>query len=128
MQTKFEHFATSSMLCSKDAPPRRNGNIAFDRVWEERAFGMALALSKHGHFEWETFRQTLIAVIDEWERAHPNTNENWDYYERWLEALETVLVRVGVIDAEEFRRAIAQTTEAEGPSPDELATADRQER
>ncbi|HTJ25978.1 MAG TPA: nitrile hydratase accessory protein [Candidatus Limnocylindria bacterium] len=90
MLTRFEHYATTSMLGSIDAPPRRNGELLFAQAWESRAFALAIALSKAGHFEWEDFRQQLIAAIGEWEAAgHPP--EAWNYYERWLEALERVL-------------------------------------
>jgi hypothetical protein len=63
VQTKFEHFAASSMLCAKDAPPRQNGNFYFDREWEARAFGVALSLSKSGYFEWEDFRENLLRML-----------------------------------------------------------------
>lgn len=99
MQTRFEHFATSSMLCATDAPPRQNGNFHFDRDWEPRAFGIALSLSRLGYFEWEDFRQNLIKAISDWEAAHPETSEGWDYYECWLLALERVVLDAGVLDA-----------------------------
>ncbi|MCB9946654.1 MAG: nitrile hydratase accessory protein [Rhodospirillaceae bacterium] len=102
MQTRFEHFATSSMLCAEDAPPRRNGSLHFERPWEGRAFAMALALSKQGHFEWEAFRQNLIKAIGEWEAANPDTNEGWDYYERWLLALERIVLESALIDEREL--------------------------
>lgn len=107
MQTKFEHFAASSMLCAKDAPPRQNGNFYFDREWEARAFGVALSLSKSGYFEWEDFRENLVMVINEWEAEHPNTSEGWDYYECWLLALERVTLQSGLIDSKELAKNIA---------------------
>ena len=72
------------MLGSKDAPPRRNGQVLFTRKWEGRAFGIAMALSKQGYFEWEEFRQKLIASISEWEDEHAQGDPSWDYYQRWL--------------------------------------------
>lgn len=90
MLMRFEHYATTSMLGAVDAPPRRNGELLFAHPWESRAFGLAIALAKAGHFEWEDFRQQLIAAIGAWEAAgHPP--EEWNYYERWLEALRAVL-------------------------------------
>jgi nitrile hydratase accessory protein len=90
MLTRFEHYATTSMIGAIDAPPRRNGELLFAHPWEGRAFAMAIALSKAGYFEWEDFRQHLIAAIREWE-AVGHRAEEWDYYERWLTALERVL-------------------------------------
>jgi nitrile hydratase accessory protein len=99
MQTCFEHFAATSMLGCEDAPPRSNGALSFSRPWERRAFGLALALSKEGYFEWEDFRQALIASIAAWERAHAGGDRSWDYYQRWLDALIEVVCRTGLMDA-----------------------------
>lgn len=98
MQTCFEHFAATSMLGCEDAPPRANGALAFSRPWERRAFGLALALAKEGYFEWEDFRQALIASIDGWERSHAQDDPSWDYYQRWLDALLHVVERAGLLD------------------------------
>ena len=91
MQTKFEHFAASSMMGSGDSPPRDNGTLLFERDWEGRAFGMAIALSKEGHYDWEDFRQGLMGSIEEWESSHALDDESWDYYQRWLLALERLV-------------------------------------
>ncbi len=98
MQTCFEHFAATSMLGSKDAPPRSNGALAFSSEWERRAFGLALALSKDGHYEWEDFRQALIEHIAGWETTHELSDPSWHYYQRWLSALESVLGKNGVLE------------------------------
>jgi hypothetical protein len=66
MFTRFEHFAASSLMGSEESPPRQNGQLAFSRSWEQVAFALAIALSKQGHYEWEEFRQHLIATIGEW--------------------------------------------------------------
>jgi nitrile hydratase accessory protein len=103
MQTRFEHFAATSMLGSEDSPPRRNGTLEFSRDWERRAFGIALALAREGYFEWEEFRQALIASIASWERDNALDDPIWDYYQRWLEALQGVILRAGLLDAETLR-------------------------
>jgi nitrile hydratase accessory protein len=106
MQTCFEHFAATSMLGCGDAPPRRNGSLAFGREWERRAFGLALALSKEGYFEWEDFRQALIESIARWESAHTLDDPTWDYYQCWLDALLGVVRSAGLIDADELGSAM----------------------
>ena len=73
-----------------DAPPRRNGELVFEAPWEGRAFGLALALSERGLFQWEEFRRHLIAEIGSWDRGHPD-GEGYSYYARWLAALEALL-------------------------------------
>lgn len=65
------------------SPPRDNGAIVFDAPWERRAFGLVLALCRDGQWEWEDFRQELIAQI----AAEPER----PYWESWAAALEAVL-------------------------------------
>ncbi len=78
------------------APPRKNGELVFDAPWEGRAFGIAVTLCDKALFEWDEFRQTLIAEIARWERAHPD-GIGWSYYARWLAALETLLATKGIM-------------------------------
>jgi nitrile hydratase accessory protein len=108
MQVKFEQFATTSMLGSEDAPPRSNGELLFQRAWEGRAFGMAIALSKKGHYEWEDFRQGLIASISEWEATHCKEDSDWDYYQRWLLALERLALESNLLNPDELEQRTAE--------------------
>ena len=109
MFTKFEHFAATSLMGNPtEAPPRKDGHLHFDRDWEKMAFGVAIALSKQGYYEWEDFRQTLMATIKEWETTHDLNDPNWDYYQCWLTALETLLIKSGVIAADELETQLAQ--------------------
>jgi nitrile hydratase accessory protein len=102
MQTRFEHFAVTSMLGSGDSPPRLDGKLCFSQAWERQAFGVAMALSKTGHFDWEDFRQKLISAIGEWEHSHSLDDPSWSYYERWLTALERLLIEERLVTAEEL--------------------------
>ena len=63
MFTRFEEYAATQMLGQPDSPPRSEGKLFFSEEWQRTVFGMALALSKEGHFEWEDFRQHLIQAI-----------------------------------------------------------------
>jgi len=98
MQTRFEHFAATSMLGEVDAPPRCDGTLAFQNEWERRAFGIGLALSKEGYFEWEDFRTELIAEIAAWEASHDLGDPSWHYYRCWLAALEKVMAKAGLLE------------------------------
>ena len=102
MQTNFERFAVTSMMGQQDSPPRLDGKLHFDVDWERQAFGVALALSRSGYFDWEDFRQHLIAAIGEWESTHDFGDNSWDYYERWLTALERVIVEKHLVGADEL--------------------------
>ncbi len=112
MQSRFEHFAVTSMMGAPDRPPRADGVLQFSREWERTAFGVALALSRDGHFEWEDFRQRLIATISAWESEHATDDPSWNYYDQWLAALESVVVSSGLA-AEEELASWAAAAEAE---------------
>ena len=107
MLTRFEHFAMTEMIGAPDTPPRANGSLCFGHHWERTAFGVALALAKQGYFEWDDFRDELIAEIKTWEEASPDDRSSWNYYERWLAALEKALVATGILDSAEIQAALA---------------------
>lgn len=69
-------------------PPRLNGEMVFDEPWESRSFAMAAALVEGGCFGWDDFRGHLIAAVQRWE-ADPDGP--YRYYERWQEALESIV-------------------------------------
>jgi nitrile hydratase accessory protein len=92
-----------AQMPGRAAIPRKNGELVFEAPWQGRAFGMAVAMHAEGLFEWETFRQRLIARIAEAERSEAP----FEYYRCWLAALEDVLSSGGIVspdDAEERAR------------------------
>jgi len=107
MQTRFEHFAVTEMMGNPDTPPRANGSLCFGHEWERTAFGGALALAKQGYFEWDDFRDELIAEIKAWEDAPADDRSSWNYYERWLAALEKAVVKTGLLDTSEIGAVFA---------------------
>jgi nitrile hydratase accessory protein len=102
MFTTFEEFAANQMLGQPDSPPRSSGKLYFSEDWQRTVFGMAMALSKAGHFEWEAFRQRLIESIAAWERDACGGQTTWDYYDRYAMALIAVLEEYGVIEPGEL--------------------------
>ena len=82
-----------------EAPPRRNGELVFDKLWEGRTFGMAVTLSDQGVYPWRDFRPSLVEVISACDAAGDTTTP---YYERFLEALERTAVARGLVTAEEL--------------------------
>ncbi|WNJ87924.1 nitrile hydratase accessory protein [Bosea sp. 685] len=99
MLTRFEHFAVTELMGKPETPPRENGTLCFSHEWERTAFGIALALARQGHFEWDDFRASLINEIGAWEAAHPDDRSSWNYYELWLAALEKSVAAAGLADA-----------------------------
>lgn len=118
MFTRFEHFAASSLMGSDEAPPRDNGQLSFKRSWEQVAFALAIALSKKGYYEWEDFRQTLIATIGEWEAAHDLNDPTWNYYQRWYAVLEKLALESGVVDQAELDEKLAAILACEHAADD----------
>jgi nitrile hydratase accessory protein len=106
MLTRFEHHAVTEMMGDVDRPPRLNGSLCFAHDWERMAFGIALALAKNGEFEWESFRQNLIEAIDNWEQTHDLQDPSWNYYDRFLEALETAVIGAGLATRDELSVAL----------------------
>jgi nitrile hydratase accessory protein len=78
------------------APPRSNGEMVFDAPWESRLFGVTMALVDADRFSWSEFQQRLIAAVGRWEADHPD-GEGYRYYERWAEALESLLDDLGIV-------------------------------
>jgi nitrile hydratase accessory protein len=102
MQSRFEHFAVTGMIGALDRPPRADGTLLFVHGWERTAFGVALALSRDGYFEWEDFRQHLIATIGAWEEQHGTNDPSWNYYDQWLAALEALVVASALTTPDEI--------------------------
>ena len=88
-------------MVGSESLPRRNGELVFHDNWERRAFALAVALCEQGHYEWDGFRQHLIASIasEDDTPEHPDPNAP-GYYEHWLAALEKTLATIGMIPPE----------------------------
>ncbi len=88
----------------------------FTEPWQARAFAIALALAERGSFEWEDFRQRLIASIT---RADANESQGGsapEYYACWLEALEAAITAKSVALPEEIEQNAARIA-AHPPAP-----------
>jgi nitrile hydratase accessory protein len=80
--------------------PRSSGELVFHDLWERRAFAMAVSLCEQGVYQWDEFRDHLIAEIAAGEQAAgPNARPEDvpSYYQSWLAALEKLLAKKGII-------------------------------
>lgn len=59
----------------------------FEHEWQRRGFGLAVALSEFGHYDWDEFQAALIETITEWQSVTPDYQAQWEYYEHWVAAL-----------------------------------------
>jgi nitrile hydratase accessory protein len=79
------------------AIPRREGAPVFETPWQARAFALAVELHERGAYRWDDFQQSLIREIAAAEAARPDENSGEHYYERWLAALEKLLVEKNIL-------------------------------
>lgn len=94
------------------ALPRRNGELVFEAPWQSRAFGVAIALHDAGAVDFEAFRSRLIAEISRQEQGDEMRSRDAGYYERWLEALEDVLVQRELVSRLELEARAAEIAHA----------------
>jgi nitrile hydratase accessory protein len=87
-------------LPHQEAIRPENGEVSFEKAWEIRAFALAVAAHQNGRYDWEAFQAELIAAIARWEQATEDTP--WRYYDRWLDALESLLAEHGLLDQDEL--------------------------
>ncbi len=83
------------------APPMANGELVFEMPWQGRIFGMATSLAEQGVYAWDDFRQRLIDRVAAWEANAPE-GAPYHYYDRFLEALEDVLVERELVQSGEL--------------------------
>ncbi|NOT55250.1 MAG: nitrile hydratase accessory protein [Deltaproteobacteria bacterium] len=79
--------------------PRSSGELVFHDAWERRAFALAVFLCEQGYYQWDEFRDHLIAEIAAAEKAvgpHAASDSLPSYYESWLAALEKLLAKKGI--------------------------------
>ena len=86
-------------LPHQEALRPEGGDVSFETAWEIRAFALAVAAHQSGQYEWPRFQQALIESIQRWEQSGSDTP--WRYYDRWLEALESLMTEAGVVAPEE---------------------------
>ena len=95
-----------------EALPRLNGELVFNAPWESRAFGVAIALHDAGAVDYEVFRTRLIAEIAENEREQGAGEDGGAYYERWLDALQQVLIEQAIVSEAELGERTADIAHA----------------
>ena len=67
--------------------PRDDDGPVFSEPWQAQAFAMAVRLHEQGHFSWTEWAAELSRHID---AAGPN--DTTDYYEHWLQTLESIVM------------------------------------
>jgi nitrile hydratase accessory protein len=78
--------------------PLASADVAFDEPWQLRAFALAVAAHKSGHYPWADFQGALVASINDWEGQTEAGDPSWSYYEHWVNAVEAVLAVGDLVD------------------------------
>ena len=81
------------------APPRSNGELAFDEPWQGRVFATTMALCEVGVIEYADFRDQLIAAIGERDLSADPVDEYWS---AWQDAIERLLAERAICTADEI--------------------------
>src|SRR5262249_58340079 len=89
------------------SPPRRNGELVFDALWESRVFGMTMTLYERGAFHWDEFRDRLIAAIAAVEANQDRPGAPSRYWECWLAAFERLVTEKGLCPPEAVASRVA---------------------
>jgi nitrile hydratase accessory protein len=87
-------------MIGKASLPRSSGELVFHDAWERRAFAIAVSLCEQGLYQWDEFRDHLIAEISAGEQAaglDAHSEDLPSYYQSWLAALEKLLAKKGLL-------------------------------
>ena len=89
-------------MAGEGALPRKNGELVFEETAEARVFGLAISMHEQGRFAWDEFRDRLIDEIATAEQEGSGSS----YYERWLNALERLVIDKALLSPEELRERL----------------------
>jgi len=87
------------------ALPRKSGELVFHDSWERRVFALAVALCEQGLYQWDEFRDRLIAEIaaaDQTATTDTSHSTGPSYYESWLAAFEKLVIEKGICAPEQI--------------------------
>ena len=79
----------------------------FAEPWEAHAFAITVKLSENGLFKWSEWTNTLAEEIKEVkDQGHPDFGNT--YYQFWLSALETILLKKNILKKTDLKSMIEQ--------------------
>jgi nitrile hydratase accessory protein len=94
-------MTTASEVKDLPAIPLGDDGPVFNEPWEAQAFALVLRLYEEGRFTWTEWAETLGAEITAAkERGDPDLGST--YYHHWLQALEAIVAKKGLLTVEEL--------------------------
>ncbi len=98
MSELASNLATLDVALGEQTPlPRDNGELVFEELWQGRALGMAVVALDRLGVPWVEFRRHLMSAIAI-RPASPTESPATAYYAAWIDALEALLTKRGLID------------------------------
>ena len=121
IETRTQALALPGLPQDADGP-------VFGAPWQAQAFALVLALHERGAFGWPEWAQALGDAIQA-AQQRGDRDDGSTYWQHWLDALDTLVVRHGLGDAAQLH-ALEQAWEAAAArtphgQPIELLPADR---
>jgi nitrile hydratase accessory protein len=86
----------SPLAQSPQLPKSPDGEPVFPEPWAAEAFAITVHLHERGLFTWNEWAETLSRELHKPGRAEDGS----DYFDCWVAALSTILVKLGVADAD----------------------------
>jgi nitrile hydratase accessory protein len=80
---------------------------AFDAPWQAQAFAIVVGLNKTGYFGWDEWVDVFSQEIAR-SPARAGESKNDTYYRQWLDALEQVVVKRGLLAPEDTSARVAE--------------------
>ncbi len=99
-------WSDPAVAAAEDAP-------VFAEPWQAEAFALTVALHDKGLFSWGEWAEALSAEV---KKPDADTDGS-DYYDRWLAALEKLLVAKGVAQTPEVDAMAAAWERAAHATP-----------
>lgn len=91
-----------SLIDAASAPEGDDAPV-FEAPWQARVFGLAVSMERDaGQFEWQSFQERLAVEIGTDEISDTEAVEE-DYYQRWLSALERLMIDEGHLTEQRIR-------------------------
>lgn len=95
-----------------DLPPGFDEPV-FSEPWQAEAFALVVALHERGLFSWSEWATALSAEVNKPDAA----SDGSDYYDRWLSALETLLVAKDAVAPDDVNAVAAAWQRAAHATP-----------
>lgn len=85
------------------ALPKDQDGPVFNEPWEAQAFALAVRLSDAGYFTWSEWAAVLSREIKD-AQQHGDPDVGNTYYHHWLDALERLCTKKGLVRTAELLR------------------------